>query len=223
MPPLPAVPGVLRVVPSGYQGDRNWALVLHYKFTGAGATNNTDAAAVAGDIEFAWASQLVGWMPTYGFLTKITVTDLTSSTAGYGQWTGSLVGTGSATVGDAASCVLFNKTILRRYRGSHPRMYFPNPGGSYYASEDTWTAALVTQILSAWKAFDAALLAITQGTISSLSPVSVSYYQGFTNYTRANGRQDNKPTLRPTPIVDPVVGYIVSPRIATQRRRVRKG
>lgn len=220
MPPLPYVNAVVKVVLSGPVGDSSWANVLHYEYNGTPPLSNTAAQSVATAIHSAWVSNLKVRYATFVQLTKIAVTDLTSATAGYGEWVGSEAGTGDSTPSPANTCVLIRKQILRRYRGSHPRIYFPTVGGTNIADDDNWKTTYTSALLSSWQAFDAALLAISVPPNSQFSPVNISYYEGFTNYTRPSGRQDNKPALRATPIVDSVIGYAVLAKMATQRKRL---
>lgn len=220
MPPLPPVANAVKLVMSGIVGDSTWANVLHYQYTGTAPLSNSEASTVATDAHANWTSSLRTRQATFVQLKKISITDLTSSTAGYGEWIGSDAGTGDSTASAASLCVLVRKIILRRYRGSHPRIYYPTPGQTNMADDDNWTTVYTGALLTSWQAFDTAMAGISVGGKTNFVPINISYYQGYTNYTRPSGRQDNKPTLRPTPLVDNVTGYAVMTKIATQRKRL---
>jgi hypothetical protein len=92
------------------------------------------------------------------------------------------------------------------------------------ATDNTWSAGTVSV---------GASLAGNLTTSGSSTPVpgvyggltcvglsNVSYYSGFVNYTKPNGRQASKPVLRAVPLVDSIDSGTSEPKIATQRRRL---
>jgi hypothetical protein len=82
-----------------------------------------------------------------------------------------------------------------------------------------YNAADITE----WKAdADAWLAACITGApvaVGTVTPVNVSFFSGFTNKTFPSGRTRPVPTPRVTPLIDPIIGSDVNPKVATQRRR----
>jgi hypothetical protein len=73
-----------------------------------------------------------------------------------------------------------------------------------------WQAAFLANVQAGWTAFLAAF-PLTIGS-RTYNPVNVSYWE-----TVAGVR-----TLRTTPVVDLIVGYLVRERVCSQRRRLGK-
>jgi hypothetical protein len=97
--PLNPVPQVLRVFLEGFIDSINvqkWGNVLHFSYTGTPPTNAV-CATIAQDIYTQWLTHMAPECPSPTELDSVTVTDLTSDTAGSGEF--STTG-GSGTRGD---------------------------------------------------------------------------------------------------------------------------
>ena len=99
--------------------------------------------------------------------------------------------------------------VNARYRGGHPRAYFPGMTHSYMASQQQWSAAAATAANTSLTSFLASIVGFITGTTNVGQQVAVSYHQ-------------NK-ALRPVPLVLPVISWTVNTSIGSQRRRLHQG
>jgi hypothetical protein len=124
-----------------------------------------------------------------------------------------------ATLGAQVAFVISGE-IFRRYRGGHPRNYFPFGVDTDSYDARSWHTAFQTDVSEGWGEFVNAVEAAGWTGAGTLTPVNVSYYEGFTNHTYPSGRVRPIPTLRGTPVIDVIESYIFRPDYETQRRRV---
>lgn len=168
-----------------------------------------------------WGTDMKALFGTPYTLTAVEAIDLASSTAPVGAIGTSVTGTRSGTRISASSCAIVRFHIGRRYRGGHPRAYLAAGTTSDLTTEQQWSAAFTAAVGSAWATFigHVAARVNTAYGISVSRHMNVSYYHGFTNVTYPSGRTYPRPTLRVTPVVDPVLSYTVNPHVGSQRRR----
>lgn len=224
MPALPDVPSVLKVVYEFSDGLDFAAIVREY-FSYAG-TAPTDAVcdAIAADIYAAFVSDLIPLTPSGSQILGVTVTDLTSPTSGTGVHSAITGGSRAGLLLTGGSCVLTNKHIARRYRGGKPRSYWPFFTVDDILTPQTWKAASVSGAQSAFDSFYAAVLAVAESGTTTLAPVNVSYYSGFTVRPTppiAGVRAKNISTPRAAALVDPIASITVHSAPASQRRRTQ--
>ncbi|MFZ0169912.1 MAG: hypothetical protein WAL64_10950 [Candidatus Dormiibacterota bacterium] len=219
MPPLPDVPNVLRVDWQWSVGSDTTITTKNFFSYSGSAPTSASCVTMAADI---YALQAVDDSQWGSDVTLIgcKVTDLSSHSGGVGEHAQSTVGGRSGIPLPASACVLVNYQIARRYRGGKPRSYFP-----WFTSEDivtaqTWDSSVITAVDSALSAFFAGVAGISVGGCTITQHVNVSYYNGFTaRENMGTGRWKNVPNLRATPLVDPILSFAASLRIANQRRR----
>jgi hypothetical protein len=223
MPALPAVPNVLQVKFRHTLGsDLDCLVRLFFSYTGT-APSNSVCATLASDFGGAWNSHLKALCSADVTLNDMTVTDLTSATAGKGQTTESIVGTRSGTAFSANTAVLVNYGIARRYRGGRPRSYWPFFVDSDLGDPQTWVGGSVTAAQTAYDAFITACDAISESGTVIANHVNVSYYHGFAESTNPiTGRTRDIPTPRASAIIDTITSSNVSEKPASQRRRLGK-
>jgi hypothetical protein len=220
MPALPPVNKVVRI-DWHYKDDADLTALCRYFASYSGVLSIADAQTWVNGIAAAWGGpgHLQGNVFTGLTLTKVELTDLTTSTSPQVSTLPGFPGTaGPPGVTGGVAYVLSFK-MLRRYRGGHPRMYIPGLPFSAAGTAQTWTSAALANTQNA------ARLTITDG-ISSQPPavgitqhVNVSYFQGFHNVTYPSCRIRPVPTVRAVPLVDVITGYVGNPNIASQRRR----
>lgn len=192
---------------------------LHY----AGAA--PDAAALNASCAL-WADDFDG---TLGHAMNLNVTlgrvhaiDLSSPTGAEGDWLGALPGhlTGSPLPIDVAQICSYE--ISRRYRGGHPRGYWPLNQAGDLDSPQIWSSAVVAGNQTQFANFFAAVFGHVWAGGGPLSQVNVSYFHGFTVITNPiTGRARNVPTVRGVPVVDAVTARVARAHIGTQRRRLQ--
>lgn len=220
MPSLPAVANVLEVQLKHTVGsDLDVLARIFMAYTGT-APSDTGLTTMAGTVEGAWSTDLKSLVLTTSALTGIVITDLTSSSASRGEWSGSVAGTRSGTEVPASTAFNIGFSIARRYRGGKPKVYMPFGDASDLQTAQTWTSALATSVGTGWAAFVTAVAAAMPSGTTSAGQVGVSWYEGFTSVENPiTHRYRNVPTLRATPVTDPVIATVYNTRIATQRRR----
>src|SRR6516164_9207248 len=124
--PLNPVPNVLKVVIEGFvdtsAADQLWANVLHFQYSD-GAPTNANCVTIATNVATQWASNVASLCPSPTTLQVVTVTDLTSTTAGEGEALVLHAGTRGDDSIPANAAVLISYPSLLRYKGGHPRQY----------------------------------------------------------------------------------------------------
>ncbi len=218
MPPLPAVPNVIKAsLEWSISSDVNAQTGLFFEYSGS-PPNNAACSAFAGDVYAAFAANNGDWDHDTSLI-GCEVIDLSSVSGGVGIHSGSVPGSLSSPISGSSS-VLANYLIARRYRGGRPRSYFPFGDASVVGNRQTWEATFITGVTSHLAGAFAAVIGSTSGGTTINNHVNVSYYDGFTVVTSpTTGRARNVPRLRTTPLVDTIVGFNVSTSIANQRRR----
>ena len=112
----------------------------------------------------------------------------------------------------AETAVLVNMKVARRYKGGHPRVYFPAGASTDISAPQAWSAAFTGTFQTAFQTFLTSVQGASGGpSITGL--VNVSYYSGKSSVT-------GKPVPRPTPLVEPIVSWSVNPIPGSQRRRM---
>jgi hypothetical protein len=211
MPPLPAVPAVIRFSVEGRCGDGAWVNVLHFRYTGS----VPDAAALNGfanDALNQWNSDFSSLMPTTSSVVRATAIDLSTPLTAAGVFEDTLVGTRAGTGVSACLAVLVSKNVARRYRGGHPRSYLAIGVEADLATASTWTAGLIAATTSDYEAFVTGMLADTHGGTVLASECVVSYVDKAVNPVY--------PFRRAVPLVLDVLGSVAKTAIAIQRSRM---
>lgn len=221
MPALPDYPNVLKVRTLFTIGsDTDVSVTQHFLYSGTAPTDVV-CSSLANDFRVVAATELPPVLSNENTLNGVTVQDLTSATAGYGE---SLTVTDGSETGaplPAATCVLASAAIARRYRGGKPRNYWPLGTATDLLNPSAWVGASVT-------AFDVAIANYINGIVGESDSgttigawVSISYYEGFTSILNpVTGRTRDVPKVRLVAIApDEILSMAISPRPATQRRR----
>src|SRR5262244_2550820 len=127
--PFIAVPGVCQVVVNGHISSHRYAQVWHFHGPGSGTPwSATDLNTLVNQVYTSWNSNIRSLMGTNVVLNNVTAVDLTNTTPATAVSTGAaLTGTGAGQSEPSLS-VMVNFVIAARYRGGHPRTYFPPPG-----------------------------------------------------------------------------------------------
>lgn len=195
---------------------------LFYHYTG-GPPSATNLNTLASDISTAFGTDLAGLMDVSYALTNVVCTDLTSSTAAEGSWSGSVSGTRGSSGGEETvnDCLLQVFTIDRRYRGGKPKTFWPFGLVTDRASPATWDGTLLSDAAGGWTAFNSALLALTGIGCTLDYHANVSFYSGFASVENpVTHRWRNIPTPRsPNAYVDVITGNAFKSEIGSQRRR----
>jgi hypothetical protein len=222
MPALPPVPNVIRLDFDFIVGEDLVAKCRRFlQYTGT-APSHTDCVAIANAAAAAFAAHLPRDFRSDVELVQIHVVDLTTPTSGTGDGTfASIPGTGAATSRiPASSAMVESGEIARRYRGGHPRVYWPMGFVEALADSQTWTNAFVTQVQGDLDAFNLALKSITWTGATIANIVSVSFYNGFRVFTGSTGRARNISIPRVTPLIDAIGSTIARHGVGQIRKRL---
>jgi hypothetical protein len=220
MPALPAVPAVVRTDLQFTRGEDLAAKCRFFMKYGGTAPTNAQLVTLAGATSAAYSVQLSGLADVDTTLTQVTITDLSSSTSAIGVDTTPRVGTRTGGVLPADTCVLESRTVARRFRGGHSRIYWPFGTQPDLSDPQKWLSSFVTTCTTDLHAFGSQVEAAVWSGGASLTPVAVSYYQGFTVHTGVTGRARNVSTVRLVPVVDVLTSTIAKQGVASQRKRL---
>ena len=219
MPALPPVPAVLRVdfhFIVGEDGNAKCRFFLQYSGT---APTTAQLNTFAGDIGTYWTAHVHGMYGSSTILDSITVTDLTSSTSAVGTASVGTAGDRTGTPNPASTAMLTSLKVARRYRGGHPRIYWPFGTALDVNDPQTWKTEFQDDYNSVMPAFFTAVKALIWAGAVIVDVVNVSWYSGFHLFTGPTGRVHNIPSLRLAPIVDIVSDILFQVGIAEIRKR----
>lgn len=224
MPPLPAANKVLQIrFKHSYGTDEDVLSSVHVAYTGTAPTvaEITTFATACGA---AWDANMATYMSSAQVsLLQVNVTDLTSDTSAQAEVAAVFPGTLAGDPLTADTCFVIGYEIARRYRGGHSRGYWPFGIYDSILNPQTWTDAAVTDYTNAFVGMLAAIVADGWSGAGTLSQVNVSYFNGFTVVTSpTTHRARNVPTVRETPLIDPITGVVGRSVIGSQRRRLHR-
>lgn len=205
MPARPVVPNVLKVEFLWSQNGIPAANVRYVLYSGTAPTPGA-AAAIANDLGGAFWTQADQLYSPETIFEAVRVTDLTTDTGAEGTHSFASPGTAESTALPAQCCMLVNQTISRRYRGGHPRQYYPALALEYMDTPGTWLGAAVTQMGVAEAAYALEGSSFSESGCDGVYIVNVSY------------RTAGEP--RVDPVIDQITGHVVVQEIKTQRRRL---
>jgi hypothetical protein len=182
------------------------ANVLHALYTG-GPPSSSDLAAIANLIAAAfWVDPIIADYPTSTTFVGVRLTDLDSDTGADGEHAVGAPGDAGDGPLSAQACLMVNLVIARRYRGGHPRVYFPPPALGVLASPGTWSSAVISDFNGAMTLLNAAFNDAGSGGTTLAGWVCPSFKTGN--------------AWRVTNLVEPVTGWSVNGAVKTQRRRL---
>jgi hypothetical protein len=221
MPALPDHPAVLRIDWLLYvASDLSARCRSHLTYTGTAPTNAV-CVAYATALRTLWVAEILPYTSTDNGILGVKVTDLTSPTAGVGEFL-STTGGGDANAANAAEvCVLVNEPIARRYRGGKPRLYIPAGTSADLVNPQLWSNTFISNFQASLDALYADMKALSiSGTIAA-DVVSVSDYLGFTAVTNPiTGRTRDVPKVRAVAIAPDIISALdMNPKPGSQRRR----
>jgi hypothetical protein len=136
----------------------------------------------------------------------VTCQDLNTLDGAVSTYSFNAFGTDEATSSPASSAVLCSHTIARRYRGGHPRTYYPPPSTDHLSGPSTWDSTTVTAFNSAQTGYNSTLGGASWGSFTTVYPVSVSRILAG--------------SPRTTPVLDEITSSVVEGLIRSQRRRL---
>lgn len=155
MPPMPPVPGVVKVLIGGFVDnthEQNWANILHFNYTGPAPTQ-ANLQTFAGVVESMWTTNMAPECPAPTTLQTVQVTDLSSAMGAGAEILTSVAGTRGDDSGPANAAMLVSYPVPARWRGGHPRSYLYIGGVSDYQGAAEWSNAFQGEGQAHWRAF----------------------------------------------------------------------
>ncbi len=224
MPALPSVPKAIRVVATGLiDGVKPWVNAWHYGYAVGAAISPADLLAMVSAVSTGWGANIAPNISDTVSLLEIIGTALDSPSAPVEVDTTLRAGALTTQSVAADTSMVIQRKVQRRYRGGHSRVYVPGQDAAQLQdTERTWNPAQVVVMIGAWVELeDTGIDALVAAGMTDAQSINVSYYEGFTNVLYPSGRYHAKPTLRGTPLIDPIVDFSANPRACSQRRRAQ--
>lgn len=211
---IPA-PGVAQLVVTGHINTHKWNMVLHYQQTGS--TSPWTAGQLATLCTTWMSSANTRYKTLFGSNTtfdSVQAVDLTNETpAGGADTTHGFTCTGGGQLAPSLSAMV-NMRIAVRYRGGHPRMYFPPLNSvSQSTSEDTWTTSGQSGLTTAVTNHNGDINAAITGCNQAI-PLWLYAYQADPAHNKYLREKVGFKSSWP------VISWQTSPVIRSQRRRI---
>jgi hypothetical protein len=211
----------IAIVCNGNDG-REAVNVFHQAY-GGGPPSFSDCETIGQAWYNQWVAELTPTQPAQTNLISVTVTDLSSSTGAEGIYNNA----GTPTPGTSAhgmlplhSCFVLSKTILRRYRGGHPRMYLPIGTTNDLNDDGHWKGSSWVPWVAAWATMVSNVIAENPFGGTSVAEECCVSYNG--KYDLPNSGPPTYRRVTPAVFDIPLDGYAGSEILGTQRRRVRR-
>jgi hypothetical protein len=224
MPPLPSIAKVLKVAFTWTDGVNTDIVTRFYISYSGSAPSPADLNNFCDDAAGIYNTDLKADCAIPNVLIRVDAIDLSSPTSAEGFAVTSIAGTATGAPNPIDTALVVSYEIARRYRGGHPRGYWPLLTADQLLNPQRWTDAAIAGMTTDLGNFFTGVLGLGWSGAGTLSQVNVSYFHGFTVVTSpTTGRARNVPTVRATPIVDGVTAFIPRLRVGTQRRRLQYG
>lgn len=220
MPALPSPGKILRLDHIFTVGEDTKAKVRQFWSYLTGPPTASEVATIATAARSAFSGTLAPFLQSSRELTEVILTDLSSSTGNVGTDTTAVAGTRASAPLSADVCALESCKVNRRYRGGHPRMYWPFGVESDLGDVQTWHNSFVADLNAALFAYESDVAGEIGSILGGSEHVNVSFYEGFVVHTGTTGRAHNISTVRSTPVVDVIVDHHVPLGLAVQRKRL---
>jgi hypothetical protein len=216
-----AAPGVAQLRYSGTIGVNTWANVLHWYAGVAAPWTQSQINALSTVAQSAYTTDLAPIFSNDVKLNEVQVVDLSDQTLREATIAGlNVAGTIVGLPPTLAACQMVNLQIGARYRGGHPRIYWPPATVNQTADSDTWTAGAVSNVNAAMNSWTVAITnAMTTAGLAG-SSLCAPRYQYQYNDNAAKKRYDKVRVTFKGPF--PVTNWLASAQIRTQRRRLGK-
>lgn len=219
--PLAPVPSVVRVTLEGFvdtsAADTLWVNVLHFQYTGSPPSNAT-CATLANAIATTWEASVASLCPSPTTLQAVTMTDLSSPSAGFGEALVLHPGTRGDDSIPANAAVLISYGVQSRYKGGKPRTYLYVLGNADLQGATNWSTAATAEVQTHWQQFLNNCLALSTSGTTLAQVVGVRYRGKFLP------NEGPPHYYLTTPVVMPLITSqaIARQQIASQRGRIER-
>jgi len=165
-----------RLAFSGTNWGLPWTCVLWAQLTNVGARQQADLDSIVQTIANAWGTNLAVQAGTQYAGNTLTAEWITGAGSQLNSvMTHADVPSAAVSSPDVATCVVIDWITGQRYRGGHPRTYFPSIATTSIQNGSQVTAAQRTATVAAALAFRTAVNAATHGNISTVTLGTVRF------------------------------------------------
>lgn len=213
MPHLPFAQNIFRLRLTGTVGTQNWASIQYARFIGPPPTVN-DCNTIATSLTTAWQNALASLCSTTVHLRLTEVIDLTSDVTASGSHAQDVPGTRTGISFPNQVCGVVSYKINRRYRGGHPRTYWPVGVQPDTTNGNLWSSSFLPLLNNGGSAF--------VGNVNAIQYSSNPLQHGCLSYYIRDPNRPGHSMLRDTPVFFPTQTVVAHSRIDTQRRRLGK-
>lgn len=191
------------------------------RYTGSAPSTST-MGLIGESVVATWAVAMASMLTVDGFLSGVEIRDLANPSTVPGETTTDQPGTRSGNVATVGVSAVIVYGVDRAYRGSRPKAFTPYGVQADITLGNTWSGAFQTALLAAWEAYLAGVEVISIDGTNLGASCGVSYY-GPPTIDNPNPRARNRfvSTQRSVPLVEDLTGIRITPRIGSQRRRLR--
>jgi len=203
----PFVANVVKIEYFGTTGFYNWAVIHHCNWSGA-SPSVAALDSFATTLGTLWGTDMKAEYGSALFLNTVTITDLTNALGNQGVASPNIAGTAASANTAQNAAILVNYPSSIRYRGGHPRSYYPGAASNTLADDTHWNSTLITNVGTYLTALQNDYNTLTSGGTTLAGQCAVSYVTAG--------------APRVTPLVMNIApgSYTVEARIASQRRRI---
>lgn len=205
MAPLPAVAGVVKCEFEFSLGSNFGAVIMHTAYSSDPPSSADLSSAVYG-MANAFSDTVMGNFNGDVVFNQLVMTDLSSDTAASESAPQGVQGGESSGTVPASACVMTSYPVGMRYRGGHPRSYWPALGGGSLDTPGTWHASNIADFQGNFQTFFDNWVNSLYGSLQFTTWVCVRYLSGGA-------------VLVP-PLVLPLNSFNISNVIRSQRRRL---
>jgi hypothetical protein len=219
--PVPTPSGVVRTIFVHSAGsDATLTCRFDMSYT-SGPPSTAGLQAIAGAVQTAYATHLAGLLSADDVLSSTEAVDLANPGTPPGINIATTAGSRSGSQTPISVCLNLGFTPNRRYRGSKPKAFFPWGVEADLGSTNEWGPTFLAEIDTAWANFIDEIASTSVGGVVLGTQVAVSYFEGKHANPNPNGRLQQVPTPRGTPLVMQIVAIGAKQFIGSQRRRTR--
>jgi hypothetical protein len=213
MPPLPAIKNVFRIRLLGTINNQNWASIQYAQFLGP-PPSPSDCATIGTSLSTAWQNALAPLCQVNVHLRTVDVIDLSSDVSSVGSVAVNIAGTRAGNANPNNSAMVASYRINRRYRGGHPRTYWPAGVASDTATGNLWSQTflpIANNGASAWV-----------GNVNAILYAGNPLIHGVVSYFTRDPNVPGHSILRAQPEFFRTQSVIVHTRMDSMRRRLGK-
>jgi len=213
MPPLPPISNVFRLRLLGTLNNQNWASIQYARFAGP-PPSASDCATIATSVSTAWQNAIAPLCQVNVHLRTVEVIDLSSETASVGSASVNIAGTRAGNGNPNNAAMVASYKINRRYRGGHPRTYWPAGVASDTATGNLWSSTFLPIANNGASGF--------VGNVNAILYAANPLQHGVVSYYERDPANPGHSMRRTTPIFFVTQSVIVHSRVDTVRRRLGK-